>query len=277
MSLYIEKPWTGTPCVESVFSLSRPVLIVASAMHFILFIIYLVVSLVSAGADFVLDVTWTQYEFSSRTYKTSVIISDVPGFMYPGIFLLLSSLEHFFQAYWHTGFLTGISQRRNPLKWFFYSLSAPWMATGIAHISGISEFSGLFSIWILTATTMYFGYAIEAAKFRDSFVLFLLGCVPTLAAWILIFCALGLTTDTVPDFVYGLVIVMFIMFNTFTASMLMLLCDVYKPAENGLRNSADVDLDAVAYARYTVIDVWLSFIAKFILPLIVFASTVRSI
>ena len=133
MSRAIVRPWSGIACVETVFSLERAVLITASIFHLVLFVAFLVVSQVSAGADFALPVTWTQYTFSARAYTTTVIIERVPGFVYPGIFLLLSSLEHFCQAYWHTLFISGISHSQNPLKWTFYSLSAPWMATGIAH------------------------------------------------------------------------------------------------------------------------------------------------
>ena len=52
MSADIVRPWSGVACVQDVFSLRRPVLVVASVFHLAMFVVFLVVSQVSPGRKY---------------------------------------------------------------------------------------------------------------------------------------------------------------------------------------------------------------------------------
>ena len=276
-------------CAASVFSLSRTVLIIASCLHFVTFLLFLFLSLFVAGGGFTLAVTITQFDFVLGVYVTDTVIAAVPGFVYPGIFTLLSCLEHLVQVVKYKWFMSRIAAGQNELKWLFYGFSAPWMSTGTLHLAGCTEFFVLAAVWVLTSITMAFGYAVDNVSRRDHPKarkwLFWIGWVPVIWAWITILVYTH-RAPNVPGFVYAVVWTLFVMFNTFGISMALLVYDIYTPDPDPpmsrftVANASEPDQTepvryARAYARYTVIDVWLSYIAKILLPAIVFGGVLR--
>lgn len=294
-------PWRGRCFLFSIFSLSRMIITFAMALHFLTLVTFLIVHATSTNKLY-LPVTWSQIrgvEILPATnpatytylYDVTVWVNEFPVIIYISIFALLSALEHGFQLLTYRTFWipTQIGRRRNWIKWAFYSLSAPWMATAILHMTGVTEFVGLASVWTLTSCIMLFGYALECAhdKYQQR-IIFFFGCVPLLSSWVLIFYAL-LRLDNVPAFVTAVVFQQFVMFSSFGVNMLWYLFGGYRPTEADLDKypslaSARSDntkleqvIEVMRYARYTAIDVGLSFIAKFSLAAIVFFGATRSV
>lgn len=149
---------------------------------------------------------------------------------YSAVFILLSGLDHMIVAMPGMNGLYNhfIARHQNPFRWAEYALSASLMRVMIAQLSGITDIHLLFSLFILSATTMVLGSAHESvnAKARaDSDSLkqqnwfpFASAWLPHLASWAVIYCYFFTNVSRngdAPNFVYAIIIVLFILDGTF--------------------------------------------------------------
>lgn len=149
-------------------------------------------------------------------------------------FSLITAATHFWYMY---SFRLGdfrIVDNLNPLVWSFdstkgkpysidyryfeYAITAPLMILIITVLFGIREIWTLLSIFILISTTMFFG-ALQSWAADDLRAWpHIFGWVPYLPAWAIIFINFALVVednDDVPDFVWIVLFLEFVLFGAF--------------------------------------------------------------
>jgi hypothetical protein len=138
-------------------------------------------------------------------------------------FSLLSALFHFLVA---SGW--GFPRYRaelarggqNRFRWVEYSLSASLMIVLIAGITGITDVVALAALFGLNASMILFGWLMETTNDPDSgrqvdWAPFVFGCVAGSVPWLGIVVYLVGPGGGVPDFVYGIFVSLFVLFNCF--------------------------------------------------------------
>ena len=139
------------------------------------------------------------------------------------VFLALSALFHFLVStpQFFGRYAAGLRANRNYFRWVEYSLSSSIMIWLIAQITGITDVGALFAIFTANASMIMFGALQEKYETPGTGKLlpFILGSVVGIVPWIIVmiyFVAPG-STSTVepPAFVYGIIISLFLFFNTF--------------------------------------------------------------
>jgi len=134
-------------------------------------------------------------------------------------FHFLISSPVFFQRY-----SNGLKHNRNYFRWTEYSLSSSVMIWLIAQITGITDVAALFSIFAVNASMIMFGALQEKYEHPGSggFLPFIFGSMTGVVPWIVIliyFFAPGSASDVEPPaFVVGIIISLFLFFNTFAVN-----------------------------------------------------------
>jgi hypothetical protein len=109
----------------------------------------------------------------------------------------------------------------NVFRWVEYSLSSSLMILLIAQITGISDYGALIGIVGVNASMILFGWLQEKYIKPGSgdWLPFIFGCIAGIVPWIVVLISVlspGSPSDaTPPGFVYGIIISIFVLFNTF--------------------------------------------------------------
>jgi hypothetical protein len=112
-------------------------------------------------------------------------------------------------------------QNRNYFRWVEYSLSSSVMIWLIAQLTGVSDFAGLVGIFAVNASMIFFGALQEKYEQpgNGQGLPFIFGSMTGIVPWVIILLFTiqpGSATDAeVPGFVYGIIVALFIFFNTF--------------------------------------------------------------
>lgn len=162
-------------------------------------------------------------------------------------FFAISFAAHFFAfvSLWQKDgqYETWIRDRRQPARWFEYSLSAPPLIIVLAYLSGVRSAEMLLMITALIATTMFFGWATEelALSRNEAWAVtptqntyintavrlfpFSLGCIPYGVAWAVIIFAFFTSIDRSesnpdetpgpPDWVRSVIWIEFALYSSF--------------------------------------------------------------
>jgi hypothetical protein len=152
-----------------------------------------------------------------------VTLFDSPIAWGVALFFGLSALFHFLVAspLFFKRYIAGLNLNHNYFRWVEYSLSSSVMIVLIAQITGISDFAALIAIFGVNASMILFGWLQEKYESPGSggMLPFVFGCIAGVVPWIVIVIfvlAPGSTsTNEVPGFVYGIIISLFIFFNSF--------------------------------------------------------------
>ena len=157
------------------------------------------------------------------TFAEPVILLKTPVGLAVAIFLGLSAFFHFLviSPKFFPRYSAGLAANRNYFRWVEYSISSSVMIVLIAQICGISDVAAIVSIFGVNASMILFGWLQE--KYENpgngGWLPFIFGCIAGIVPWIaLVFYifAIGGPGDTkAPAFVYGIVISLFLLFNTF--------------------------------------------------------------
>lgn len=138
-------------------------------------------------------------------------------------FLLLSAFFHFLisSPLFFKRYSAGLKQNHNYFRWVEYSLSSSLMIWLIAQLTGISDFSALVAIFAVNASMIFFGALQEKYETpgNGKGLPFIMGSMTGIVPWLLI----GVQTlqpksesaAEVPGFVIGIIISLFVFFNTF--------------------------------------------------------------
>lgn len=208
----------------------RPYNLVAGSLHLVQAIVF---GVILAMLD-------TQVTFG----VTADYLAGPPGFPVPPervdlfavnvgagvvLFLAISALFHFAVAspLFFPRYGAGLRANRNYFRWVEYSISSSVMIWLIAQTTGITDVAALVSLFAANAAMIGFGALQEKYETPGggNFLPFILGSMVGLVPWIVIliyFISPGSTSSAEPPaFVYGIIISLFIFFNTFAINQLL--------------------------------------------------------
>ena len=200
------------------------------------------------------------------TFTEPIVLLDAPIGLTVAIFLGLSSLFHFVVSspQFFERYSKSLLAQRNYFRWVEYSISSSVMIVLIAQICGISDVVAIISLFGVNASMILFGWLQEKYEQpgNGGWLPFIFGCIAGLVPWLaLVFYifAIGGPGDTkAPAFVYGIVISLFVLFNTFAVVQYLQYKKVGKWSE---------------YIRGEKTYITLSLVAKSALAWQIFAST----
>jgi hypothetical protein len=138
-------------------------------------------------------------------------------------FMALSAFFHFFVS---SGpifpkYVDGLKRHINIYRWIEYSLSSSIMIVIILQLNGVTDYIALIAIFGVNVSMILFGWLQERYSQPGSgdMLPFWFGCIAGAVPWIAIFINMlspsGPPETTVPGFVIGIVISLFIFFNCF--------------------------------------------------------------
>jgi hypothetical protein len=157
------------------------------------------------------------------TFAEPITLLDTPVGLAVAIFLGLSAFFHFLVAspQFFPRYAAGLAQSRNYFRWVEYSISSSVMIVLIAQICGVTDVVAIISIFGVNASMILFGWLQEKYETpgNGGWIPFIFGCIAGIIPWLgLLFyvLAIGGPGETkAPAFVYGIVISLFVLFNTF--------------------------------------------------------------
>ena len=157
------------------------------------------------------------------TFAEPVVLLDTPVGYAVATFLGLSAFFHFLVAspQFFDRYAAGLAAHRNYFRWVEYSLSSSVMIVLIALITGVSDVVAIIALFGVNASMILFGWLQE--KYEEpgngGWLPYIFGCIAGAVPWIAMLfyiLAIGGPGDTkAPAFVYGIVLSIFILFNTF--------------------------------------------------------------
>jgi hypothetical protein len=148
------------------------------------------------------------------------------------LFLFFAAADHLLMTVprverWYLG---NLRDRVNRARWIEYSISASLMMVLIAMVTGILEYSALLAIFAANAAMILFGLLMETTSKPDSERIdwwpFIFGSIIGIVPWIaiavqVIYTNQNATGDGVPGFVYGILVSLFLCFNSFALNMVL--------------------------------------------------------
>jgi hypothetical protein len=197
----------------------RRINLIAGVFHFIQ-----MVAVIALSTDFALPVTATYMSGPpGTTFSDPITLFETPLALAVATFLGLSALAHFIVAspQFFPRYAAGLAAQRNYFRWVEYSISSSVMIVLIAQVSGVTDISALISIFGVNASMILFGWLQEKYETpgNGGWVPYIFGCITGIVPWIVLafhVLAIGGTSDAkAPGFVYGIVITIFILFNSF--------------------------------------------------------------
>ena len=139
------------------------------------------------------------------------------------LFLGLSSLFHFTVAskWFFDRYQNGLKNHINVFRWVEYSISSSLMIFLIAQITGISNYGALIGIVGVNASMILFGWLQEryVKPASGDWLPFIFGCIAGIVPWLIVLISVlspnSPSDASPPGFVYGIIISIFVLFNTF--------------------------------------------------------------
>jgi hypothetical protein len=203
------------------------------------------------------------------TFAEPITLFDTPVGLTVALFLGLSAFFHFLVAspQFFDRYSTGLSQNRNYFRWVEYSISSSVMIVLISQIVGVSDIVAIIAIFGVNASMILFGWLQEKYETpgNGGWLPFIFGCIAGIVPWVgLVFYVLsigGIADTTAPAFVLGIVISLFVLFNTFAIVQYLQYKQVGKWSD---------------YLRGEKTYITLSLVAKSALAWQIFASTLIS-
>ncbi|OFW59565.1 MAG: hypothetical protein A2133_09900 [Actinobacteria bacterium RBG_16_64_13] len=144
------------------------------------------------------------------------------------LFLFMSAVAHFLVSApgIYQWYVRKLKDHINYARWIEYAFSASWMLVLIALLCGMYDLSSLILLGFLNATMLLFGVLMERfnkAKPKVDWLPFYFGCISWIVPWVTIFLyftgAKGPDGSGAPDFVYGIVVSLFVFFSIFALNM----------------------------------------------------------
>ena len=138
-------------------------------------------------------------------------------------FMALSAFFHFFVSSPQVfpKYVDGLTRHINVYRWVEYSLSSSIMIIVILQLNGVADYIALSGMFGVNASMILFGWLQEkyAKPGSGDMLPFYFGCIAGIVPWIMIaintLSPKGPVETVVPGFVYGIVISLFILFNSF--------------------------------------------------------------
>lgn len=177
-------------------------------------------ALLLLASDFAITVTTTYPQGPPGTrLDAPQPMFDLPIGPTIAVFLALAALDHLLTAtIWRDRYEQGLRNGINRFRWVEYSVSATLMIILIVMYSGITDITGLVAVAGANVAMILFGWLQERmnppGRTTTTMMPFWFGTVAGLAPWIALTINI-LGADTVPGFVYGIVIAEALFFFSF--------------------------------------------------------------
>ncbi|MFX0117383.1 MAG: heliorhodopsin HeR [Candidatus Hodarchaeota archaeon] len=143
-------------------------------------------------------------------------------------FLFLSAIAHFSVAGpFYDSYVQNLQKKMNPYRWVEYAFSSSIMIAFIALLFGVWDFWALFLIFMMNTMMILFGWLMELhnqTTEKTDWTAFIFGSVAGIVPWVVItayFLNIQVTGGEVPDFVYAIYFVEFVLFNCFAINMVL--------------------------------------------------------
>jgi hypothetical protein len=204
------------------------------AYNFVVGLIHLAqaIVLLALSNDFALPVTrsfLTDAPGSAPTQEAWFTVRLGPAV---ALFLFLAAVDHLLMATprinrWYN---TKLADERNDARWIEYSVSASLMIVLIAMLSGVSDIGALVAIAAVNACMIFFGLVQEAfnrpSRGGVNWLPFIYGCFAGAVPWAIVALQLATSADRsptggAPGFVYGIIVSLFLLFNSFAVNMVL--------------------------------------------------------
>lgn len=200
--------------------------------NFVMGIFHLIqgVLMLALSNDFKVPLTTSYLTFDAST-RSAVTLTEEIAHIQVGplvaLFLFLSALFHFIVSspVAYDWYAANIKKGMNPARWYEYSISASVMIVVIAMLSGVYDLWSLVLMFTLNAAMIWFGHMMELynqGKKKTDWTAYIYGCVAGAVPWVVIFAyfySAIADVDAAPDFLYGIIISLFIFFNIFAVNM----------------------------------------------------------
>ncbi len=157
------------------------------------------------------------------------VIFELPIGAAISAFLFMSAIAHFTMAGPLYGFYVAkLKEKINYIRWIEYSFSSSWMLVIIALLCGIFDIGTLILIFGACAVMNLCGMLMEMRnqnREKVDWMPFWVGCIAGILPWMVLFIyffgAILSATDTIPTFVYFIIISLFVVFNIFPLNMVL--------------------------------------------------------
>lgn len=222
--------------METVFRKLRRFNLIMGALHLVqgIAMLFLATTVIQKISEFAPEITQFYIAYNTNTQSletTSRVLFELPFGVLVAVFLLLSAAAHALVAIpkkMNEIYNADLKKGINKFRWFEYALSSSVMIVLISTLFGIYDIASLILIFIVNATMNLFGLVMEQlnSKREDGKVNwgpFVWGSFAGLAPWIVIIIYMTGTGnyDMVPWFVWAIVGVYFVAFNTFPVNMIL--------------------------------------------------------
>lgn len=145
------------------------------------------------------------------------------------VFLFMSAIAHFSMAGPLYGFYVAkLKEKINYIRWIEYSFSASWMLVIIALLCGIFDVGTLILIFGASAVMNLCGMLMEMrnqGRSEVDWMPYIVGCIAGILPWIVLFIyffgAILSVSESIPTFVYFIIISLFVAFNVFAVIMVL--------------------------------------------------------
>lgn len=158
------------------------------------------------------------------------VIADVRLGPLVSLFLLISAGAHLLisSPMIYEWYQKNLAKGKNLARWYEYSFSSSIMIVVIGMLCGIYDLPSLILMFSLNAVMILCGLLMEVhnqTTKKTNWLSFIIGCFAGIIPWLVIFMyfagAVNSLDVEVPDFVYGIVISLFISFNIFAVNMVL--------------------------------------------------------
>jgi hypothetical protein len=146
-----------------------------------------------------------------------------------GAFLLISAVAHFYLVtIGYQGYKKNLEMKMNPVRFYEYAFSSSLMIVLIAMLVGIWDVISLIGLFGLNALMNFFGILMEydnQGREQVRWTAFIYGSIAGIIPWIAM--AVNLYGSAVvndaqpPNFVYAILISLFLFFNSFAVNMFL--------------------------------------------------------
>lgn len=198
----------------------RKLNVIAGCLHLVSFVAIL---LLSNDAALPVNATYLTDAPGRGGFSTPVNLFDLNISYMVAAFMALSAFFHFFVSSPKVfpKYTAGLAKHINVYRWIEYSLSSSLMIIVILQLNGSADHIALLGIFGVNVCMILFGWLQERYTTPGSgdMLPFWFGCfagaIPWIAVAINLWSPNGPTESTVPGFVYGIVISLFVFFNCF--------------------------------------------------------------
>ncbi len=217
---------TSVDLSEDRASRLRRLNILAGLLHLVTGVVIIVIG----DLDFELPVSGFNIAGPPGTPLENGVLSEffgIPLAIGVATFSLLSAFFHFLiSLIAFRGYKSELRSGQNRFRWVEYALSSTLMMVLIGATTGITDLAALIGIAFANISMILFGWIMEMVNDTSDlggriwFTPFWMGCVAGIGPWVAILLPLWFNlqqdgAEGPPGFVYGIIVSIFVFFNTF--------------------------------------------------------------